>query len=250
MGVDSGLPDFRGDEGFWRAYPPLKQLGLNFYDMADPHWFRTDPEQAWGFYGHRLQLYRSTQPHNGYSLLKTWCQNVNKDSFVFTSNVDGHFQTTGFLPENILECHGSIHHLQCSTPCRPDTWPAGEIQIEVDPATFRARDPLPRCPYCEAIARPNILMFQDYQWNTHRTRKQARQYENWLTTHKDSRITVIEIGAGTTIPTVRHEAERIANLPKAQLVRINPREYRCLTDGIGIQRKAKEAIEQLDQLIP
>ncbi len=22
MGVDSGLPDYRGTEGFWRAYPP------------------------------------------------------------------------------------------------------------------------------------------------------------------------------------------------------------------------------------
>jgi len=26
MGVDSGLPDFRGDEGFWRAYPPMAKL--------------------------------------------------------------------------------------------------------------------------------------------------------------------------------------------------------------------------------
>jgi len=24
MGVDSGLPDFRGKEGFWKAYPPIK----------------------------------------------------------------------------------------------------------------------------------------------------------------------------------------------------------------------------------
>ncbi len=23
MGVDSGLPDFSGDDGFWRAYPAL-----------------------------------------------------------------------------------------------------------------------------------------------------------------------------------------------------------------------------------
>lgn len=23
MGVDSGLPDFRGDHGFWKAYPGL-----------------------------------------------------------------------------------------------------------------------------------------------------------------------------------------------------------------------------------
>jgi NAD-dependent protein deacetylases, SIR2 family len=27
MGVDSGLPDFRGTEGFWRAYPIAKKLG-------------------------------------------------------------------------------------------------------------------------------------------------------------------------------------------------------------------------------
>ena len=63
MGVDSGLPDFRGDEGFWRAYPPFKRLGLSFVDLANPRWFEDDPELAWGFYGHRLNLYRATTPH-------------------------------------------------------------------------------------------------------------------------------------------------------------------------------------------
>lgn len=29
MGVDSGLPDFRGREGFWRAYPLIAKLGLS-----------------------------------------------------------------------------------------------------------------------------------------------------------------------------------------------------------------------------
>jgi len=28
MGVDSGLPDFRGDHGFWNAYPAYDRLGL------------------------------------------------------------------------------------------------------------------------------------------------------------------------------------------------------------------------------
>ena len=28
MGVDSGLPDFRGDEGFWKAYPPYRNLDI------------------------------------------------------------------------------------------------------------------------------------------------------------------------------------------------------------------------------
>ena len=38
MGVDSGLPDFRGNEGFWRAYPVIKKLGHSFVDMANPEW--------------------------------------------------------------------------------------------------------------------------------------------------------------------------------------------------------------------
>jgi hypothetical protein len=28
MGVDSGLPDFRGRDGFWRVYPALQHHGL------------------------------------------------------------------------------------------------------------------------------------------------------------------------------------------------------------------------------
>ena len=44
MGVDSGLPDFRGDQGFWKAYPPFERLGVSFVDMANPAWFARDPE--------------------------------------------------------------------------------------------------------------------------------------------------------------------------------------------------------------
>ena len=63
MGVDSRLPDFRGDKGFWKAYPPFERLGVSFVDMANPGWFARDPELAWGFYSHRLELYRATEPH-------------------------------------------------------------------------------------------------------------------------------------------------------------------------------------------
>jgi hypothetical protein len=36
MGVDSGLPDFRGTEGFWAAYPPYRKLGLQFLRSPIP----------------------------------------------------------------------------------------------------------------------------------------------------------------------------------------------------------------------
>src|SRR5215472_16609198 len=66
MGVDSGLPDFRGAQGFWRTYPPYAKLGLSFIELANLQWFESDPALAWGFYGHRLNLYRATEPHAGF----------------------------------------------------------------------------------------------------------------------------------------------------------------------------------------
>jgi NAD-dependent SIR2 family protein deacetylase len=49
IGVDSGLPDFRGDHGFWKAYPPYEKLGLSFVDAANPAHFDRDPQLGWGF---------------------------------------------------------------------------------------------------------------------------------------------------------------------------------------------------------
>src|SRR6516225_4226424 len=99
LGVDSGLPDFRGDQGFWRAYPPYQKLGLRFTSLANPQWFTRDPALAWGFYGHRLNLYRATRPHAGFGILLSWACRVKHGAFIFTSNVDGQFQRAGFDPE-------------------------------------------------------------------------------------------------------------------------------------------------------
>ena len=46
MGIDSGLPDFRGDHGFWKAYPALGNLGMRFYEVANPKAFESMPEVA------------------------------------------------------------------------------------------------------------------------------------------------------------------------------------------------------------
>ncbi len=81
MGVDSGLPDFRGNEGFWNAYPPLRRLHLSLQEMAQPEWFVRDPELAWSFYGHRLHLYRSTVPHEGFHILRQMGM-LNKKPFL------------------------------------------------------------------------------------------------------------------------------------------------------------------------
>ena len=109
LGVDSGLPDFRGNEGFWKAYPPLQKLGVEFMDMANPDWFVHSPRLAWGFYGHRLNLYRNTTPHAGFQILHQWIKSKPMRCQVFTSNVDGQFQKVGgMLWPIVILFHGLL----------------------------------------------------------------------------------------------------------------------------------------------
>lgn len=246
MGVDSGLPDFRGDTGFWKAYPPMERLGISFVNMANPAWFSRDPELAWGFYGHRLNLYRTTRPHPGFAILQRWAQGMERGHFVFTSNVDGQFQTGAFDRQFIVECHGSINHLQCTTPCSEEIWRADEVQVTVDEARFRATLPLPECPRCGALARPNVLMFGDWHWLPHRTSEQERRLETWMNAARGVRLAVVELGAGSAVPTVRMTSERVAAATGATLIRINPREPQVPSGHIGIQTDALEALEAID----
>ena len=84
MGVDSGLPDFRGNQGMWRAYPELGKQRIDFTEIANPAAFKFQPNLAWGFYGHRLALYRQTLPHQGFHLLKQLAEKLALPYFVFT----------------------------------------------------------------------------------------------------------------------------------------------------------------------
>ena len=246
MGVDSGLPDFRGDEGFWKAYPPLRRMGISFAQMANPAWFVDKPRMAWAFYGHRFNLYRSTVPHEGFSILKGWAAGKKQGSFVFTSNVDGHFHKAGFGEDRIYECHGSINHLQCTGCGSGDIWEAGAIGIDIDMESLSASGTLPECGRCSAVARPNILMFGDWSWLPERSEAQGRRLAAWVSGAKGGKVAVIECGAGTAVPTVRSNCESFARDFGAALIRINPRD----TDGpkgtISIASGALEGLRLIE----
>jgi NAD-dependent SIR2 family protein deacetylase len=246
MGVDSGLPDFRGNAGFWNAYPPYARLGLDFVSLANPRWFVDDPALAWGFYGHRMMLYRQTKPHEGFSILGRWAQTMPNGAFVFTSNVDGQFQRAGFAPERIMEVHGSFAGMQCTRDCGNGIFAGDTITVQVDRETMRALDPLPSCPRCGALARPNILMFGDWGWDSSRTDIQSRLFQMWSRSLKPGRLVVVECGAGTAIPTVRTTCERVASQFSGTLIRINPREPSVPEGHISLVTGALEGLRALD----
>ncbi|PKN11501.1 MAG: NAD-dependent deacetylase [Deltaproteobacteria bacterium HGW-Deltaproteobacteria-4] len=247
MGVDSGLPDFRGNEGFWNAYPPYRQLGLSFIETANPAHFQRDPAFAWGFYGHRTNLYRNTVPNPGFTILRNWIKDFHHAPFVVTSNVDGQFQKAGFAEEEILEVHGSIHHLQCLQPCCNKIWP-NEEEIDIDLLTMRARH-LPTCPHCQGVARPNILMFGDFSWLDQRSRQQEERFQTFLRRQQGKRVVVIEIGAGTAIPTIRATSERIGRTQQATVIRINLREAGIASPHLALPCSGLAGLTALDSLL-
>jgi NAD-dependent SIR2 family protein deacetylase len=248
MGVDSGLPDFRGKDGFWRAYPALREAQINFFSIASPEAFHTSPERAWGFYGHRLALYRESIPHRGYNLLRHWGARMLHGSRVFTSNVDGQFQKAGFNQSHIYECHGSIHHLQCLEPCSDEIWSADAFLPDVDEKNCRLLNPTPVCPHCGGLARPNVMMFGDWDWIDRRSSEQSTRLEAWLSSV--TRPIVIELGAGTTIPSVRHFSQRVIHQLGGRLVRINPSECDVPTRlDVGLRMGASEGLALITKVL-
>jgi NAD-dependent SIR2 family protein deacetylase len=247
MGVDSGLPDFRGSQGFWNAYPPYAKLGLDFVSLANPRWFASDPALAWGFYGHRMMLYRRTEPHAGFSVFHRWASRMPGGGFVLTSNVDGHFQHAGFSPDQVYEVHGAIRAMQCLGQCGVGIFPADAYSVDVDPETMRAKSPLPSCPRCGQMARPNILMFGDWGWDSSHSEAQEARLSAWLSSLHGSSLVIVECGAGTAIPTVRLACERIAERQGGTLIRINPRESMVPSGHISLPQGALEALAAIDE---
>lgn len=248
MGVDSGLPDFRGNEGFWNSYPAYRKLNINFYEAANPVHFLHNPSLGWGFYGHRSMLYRHTIPHQGFNIIKEWIQNLNLPFFLVTSNVDGHFQKAGFPEKSILEVHGSIHYMQCSTPCSATIWENNE-ELLVTSETMLAQT-IPRCKLCGAVARPNILMFNDYNWISDKTDSQESLFNRFLASNHFHNPVILEVGAGTTVPTIRNLSERMSKLYNSTLIRINPREYGVYSpQHVSIPLGALAGLKEINRII-
>ena len=131
MGVDSGLPDFRGNEGLWRAYPKLGKHQISFVEIANPNAFADNARLAWGFYGHRLNRYRETQPHDGFRILQDMAKKLPHGAFVFTSNVDGQFQKAGFDKRRLFYTQGDYGLFQCNQPCCQKTYDNEEIVHQI-----------------------------------------------------------------------------------------------------------------------
>ncbi len=113
---------------------------------------------------------------------------------------------------------------------------------------------LPTCPSSSAPARPNVLMFNDGYVVSDVIDAQRDAFQSWMDAiPRASRVTIVEVGAGKAIPTIRHLSESVLrSFPAATLVRINLDDadvppqlaHRCVSVGGAGALQALQGIAQ------
>ena len=92
-------------------------------------------------------------------------------------------------------------------------------------------------------------MFGDYKSIGDRTHAQLHRFNSWLSKISKSEIVIIEIGAGTAVPSIRNMSAKLIQHKNATLIRVNPRESKGPDGTIGIAKPGLETLQQINELI-
>jgi len=131
---ESGIPTFRGKDGYWRRYDPMKLASIDaFYD---------DPKLVWEWYEDRRKNILSVKPNEGHFAISQ--MEEFKDIVVLTQNIDGLHQRSGST--NVLELHGSIIRIKCT------------VCDFTDNITENFESLPPKCK-CGSMLRPDVVWF-------------------------------------------------------------------------------------------
>jgi NAD-dependent SIR2 family protein deacetylase len=223
MGVDSNLSTFRGrnapEEGWGKKrYAP--------YHMSKVRTFDEEPHLAWGYHLTRMEAYVRANPHVGYYYVKDMMNSAPMGGACFTSNIDSHWERTLGEEAVIVECHGSMEWMQCNENCVNQVWMPREGDVDGDVNEDGTTDHVPKCinPDCSEYARFNVCLIGDVCFCTRRLDEERERYEIFIKSILNGppkKVVVLEVGAGTGIPTVRRESARLCKRFGAPLIRIN-----------------------------
>lgn len=134
MSTESGIPDFRSQDGLWKKKDPMK--------LASTEALANNYDEFYEFYKMRFGSLAGHKPHKGYDILAKWEEDGLVDSII-TQNIDDFHLKAG--SKNVYRIHGSINEYRCSMCGTP-----------VDRQDFM--DKLP-CEKCRGNLRPGIVLF-------------------------------------------------------------------------------------------
>ena len=200
ISAESGIPTFRGEEGYW-------QVGSRHYqpqEMATFRAFCEMPDEVWAWYLYRRAVCRASAPNAAHKALVRMERHLGERFQLITQNVDGLHLRAGQSPERTWQIHGDIEFMRCAKECDGalHSVPAGigDQFGRTDTVDDRLRCLLV-CPSCGGRARPHVLWF-DEMYDEARYRFESSMN---AMTGADALIVIGTSGA-TTLPTLLVQA--------------------------------------------
>jgi NAD-dependent deacetylase len=195
VSAESGIPTFRGKDGYWRNLDPAK--------LATPEAFARDPELVWEWYAERCERIRNAQPNAAHEAIAKLAQFAGEFLLV-TQNVDDLHARAGLPKAKMVQIHGDIFVSRCSR-CDFRFSRCSEEQQEI-----------PKCPQCNALTRPGVVWFgEQLPWS------EVTRVENYL--DGGSCDLVIVAGTTATFGYIIEWAMR-ASRDGGELIEVNPDE--------------------------
>lgn len=193
-------------------------------------------EEYWAYWSRYIFINRCTDaPKPVYNNLLELVK--GKDYFVITTNVDHCFQKAGFDKKRLFYTQGDYGLLQCSKPCRNETFDNEELVRRMASEQRDMRIPselIPKCPRCGKPMTMNLrsddTFVEDKGWHD-----AAERYANFIQTRKAQNVLYLELGVGMNTPV-------IIKYPFWQMTMNNPNAvYACINYGEAIcPREIKE----------
>jgi NAD-dependent deacetylase len=198
VSAESGIPTFRGKDGYWRNLDPTK--------LATSEAFARDPQLVWKWYRERRQRIRNARPNAAHEAIARLAHHT-EEFLLVTQNVDDLHARAGIRAEKMVQIHGDIFVTRC-THCefgRRDY--ADENEHEHGAA-------IPRCSECSAPMRPSVVWFgEQLPWND------LQRVENFL--NGEACDVVIVAGTTATFGYIIDWARR-GSRDGADLIEVNP----------------------------
>jgi NAD-dependent deacetylase len=144
LSADSGLPTYRGPGGLYDAGRKTPH-GLRVEEVLSGSMMATRPEITWEFILELERPARAAVPNRGHEVIAEMEGRFDA-VWTLTQNVDGLHRRAG--SRQVLDVHGDLHELAC-TGC--------DYAERV--ADYAHLEPPPRCPRCQGILRPGVVLF-------------------------------------------------------------------------------------------
>jgi NAD-dependent deacetylase len=159
ISTPSGIPDFRSpDCGLWNNVDPM--------EVASLYGFRQNPQAFYDWVRPLTRMTFAARPNPAHEALAQ-LEEKGYLSTIITQNIDMLHTRAG--NKNVLELHGHMREATCTHCFR--VYP-GEPLIK----RFLEDGKIPRCSYCNAVIKPNVILFgeqlpvREFQAATHAAR--------------------------------------------------------------------------------